>query len=299
MLQRCDHCGIELECSAQDPMTAVLHIASCGESSTAQTVQIRPIRVDAKGPPRRTIEEINRLCPVCRQDIVGLPQIDLVDHFNSCWAHIMETTARGIHSATDTLQPPPTPSLSSITPVSTMQAIPPEMSCVICARDLSACSAIDALYHRAICFSRQPDKGCPICKSPLSTSTELFSGSLLHLQKCQQGTQDTFSFIENDDFEALYGSLCGRSEVTSRFFTRIEGDWRKSREAYKQKIQRKREHIDLVYELEESTLRNCVSVDGEEVEGWRTAGNAGKASRNVFPVVKEDFDAFIVFEAES
>jgi hypothetical protein len=94
-------------------------------------------------------------------------------------------------------------------------------------------------------------------------------------------------------------SLCGRTEITDRFYKRIQGYSRKSRFVFRQKIQKKREHTDLVYNCGESALRTCVNGEGEKLEGWRTVGDVGKAARNVFPVVNEDFDPFIIVESVS
>ncbi|KAL1597879.1 hypothetical protein SLS60_008366 [Paraconiothyrium brasiliense] len=116
------------------------------------------------------------------------------------------------------------------------------------------------------------------------------------MQRCQRGGQDGYSFIEADDFEALYKSLVGRFEIMERFAKRFHGDSRRSRAAYKQKIQKKRDHTEFVYECGESALRNSVNEDGEELDSWRTPGNVGKAARNLFPVVNEDFDPFIIME---
>jgi hypothetical protein len=93
--------------------------------------------------------------------------------------------------------------------------------------------------------------------------------------------------------------ICGRTEITDRFYKRIQGHLQKSRFMFRQKIQKKREHADHVYECGESDLRNYVHVEGEKFEGWRTAGGVGKAARNMFPVVNEDFDPFIIMEGVS
>ncbi|KAL5438959.1 hypothetical protein PMIN06_010101 [Paraphaeosphaeria minitans] len=192
--------------------------------------------------------------------------------------------------------PPPTPSLSKSIPLLTPGANMLEPSCLTCARDLSTYSDMDALHHRAICFSSQLQKTCPICYGELSAADGFLAGSLLHLQRCQRGNQNSYSFIESDDFEALYVSLCGRTEITHKFQKRIEGGSQRSSTRFRSKIQRKHNHPDFIYRCEESALRNCVNADGEEVEGWRTAGDVGKAAKNIFPVVKEEFDPFIIME---
>ncbi|KAF2451399.1 hypothetical protein P171DRAFT_438139 [Karstenula rhodostoma CBS 690.94] len=349
MLHTCPHCGIELEYSAQDPVTAVLHVAACEQTapssenlvstkvSTTQTggeiheyyaqraappsenalsstvsitqpggevheYYVQDIRPDRKSTTRMD----TRLCPVCKEPVVGVCGLpygqERVAHFNSCWADLAATTEHKDPSATSTTQmpepalPPPTPSMLKSIPALSAHASIPESSCLTCTRDLSTCSDMDALQHRAICFTGQSDKCCPICKGELSASGEYLASSLLHLQRCQRGTQDSYSFIESDDFEALYMSVCGRTEITNRFHKRIEGGWRNSPARFQGRIQKKRDHADYLYDCGESALRNCVNVDGEDIESWRTAGDAGKTAKSVFPVVKEDFDPFIIME---
>ncbi|KAJ4352390.1 uncharacterized protein N0V89_007738 [Didymosphaeria variabile] len=116
------------------------------------------------------------------------------------------------------------------------------------------------------------------------------------MQRCQRGGQDSYNFIESDDFHALFTSLVGRTEIMDRFWRRIRGHSRKISVAFKKKIQKKRDHIDFVYDCGESALRNSVNEDGEELDSWRTTGDVGKAARNVFPVVNEEFDPFIIME---
>lgn len=199
----------------------------------------------------------------------------------------------------ETMLPPPTPSLSKRIPAPPSNASIPESACLTCARNLSTCSDVDALCHRAVCFAGQSDKSCPICKGELSAAEGFLASSLLHLQRCQQVDENCHSFIGSDDFEALYMSLCGRTEITDRFKKRIRGGSRNSRLSFHCKIQRKRDHVDLLYTCGESALRKCINVDGDEFEGWRTAGDVGKATRNVFSVVEEDFDPFIIMEGVS
>ena len=85
----------------------------------------------------------------------------------------------------------------------------------------------------------------------------------------------------------------------NEFRKRQAGFPRKDQRIIKQKLQKKRDHVDKIYECGKSTLRRCVSKNGEEIEGWRTTGDVGKAAKNIFPVVKDEFDPFIIMESVS
>ncbi|KAK3202994.1 hypothetical protein GRF29_154g1403324 [Pseudopithomyces chartarum] len=184
-----------------------------------------------------------------------------------------------------------------------MQA--PDSSCVFCSKDISTLSPLDALQHTVKCFYRTTTPTsctCPICHDQLPhLGDDDLQSSLLHLQKCQQGTKDRYDPIEADDFEALYSSLCGRAKMVERLWRRLNGRLTGSKKkglSVQKKLDRKRRHVDFVYECEESPLRNSVSGDGEEVEAWRTEGSVGRAARNLFPVVLEEFDLSVYVDFE-
>lgn len=333
----CRNCGIGLEYSLRDPVTAALHVANCKEMvqmnpvfvlvriSIARFADARQSHVEQASPieekidpskvaiarsnaevyeshveddPSITVSQQARKCPVCEQLVIGpcgIPFYQRSNHIDFGCASICGGVRKGF-PATDSPQmaPPPTPSLSKSVPAPAPATNIRKSSCLTCERDLANFSDVDALYHRAVCFVCQSNKFCPICGYELPVAVDHLPISLFHLHRCQRGNQDVASSTESDEFEALYMSLCGRTESLKRFFGRIEGKSRKGSSDFLSKIRRKRRHPHLLYVCGESTLRNCVNADGEDVECWRTAGDIGMAARNMFPVVEEDYDPFIV-----
>ena len=201
--------------------------------------------------------------------------------------------------------PPPPPHDHSAEDPAATKMQPPDSTCIFCSKDTSTLSPLDTLQHTVKCFyhtTTPTSCPCPICHDQLPhLGDDDLQSSLLHLQKCQQGTKDRYNPIEADDFEALYSSLCGRAKMVERLWRRLNGSLTVSKKkvlSVQKKLDRKRRHVDFVYECEESPLRNSVSGDGEEVEAWRTEGSVGRAARNLFPVVGEevDFSVYVDFE---
>ncbi|KAJ4301727.1 hypothetical protein N0V90_003820 [Kalmusia sp. IMI 367209] len=249
------------------------------------------------------------ICLVCENETLQLATEDGIVHSKSYWdTMISNLMARkpAVESIVENdtpdtpeyTAPPSTPSSST----NNLPSPPPSpstlmSSCLLCARDLVDRSPIDALHHRTICFLNYPNQECPICDVQLSTSSEFLQSSLLHLQKCQNGTKDSYIFVDTNDFETLYASVCGLTQILNQFYKRTKGIPQRDHKIIRQKIQKKRDSADLVYECGMSPLRKCITVGDDDTIDSRIMDEvAGELARNTFAIVKMDIDPSITID---
>lgn len=207
------------------------------------------------------------ICARCGTNLAGLDTIVRIDHFNACWSRINTESFCSEGSLMNNVAPPlPSRSPAEPSPSPTLSPITlPVSSCVYCANDLSNHSTIYALHHRITCFLSSRTFSCPICHQPLGSYTnDDLRYSMLHLQKCQNGTADSYSFIEQDDFEALYASWCGMTELLTRLRAKIEGVSTGYNNFSEDRLWKKRESPNLRYECGPSPLRLVENIESEE-----------------------------------
>lgn len=283
MFITCPYCSSEVEYGPNNIIDALTHVSAC--EATAKSTK-PPAQARQQGNTI-TATEIKSPFLSSNEGLVGSshaidPDLEMSDSFDP---PIQEDT----HHSNSLPRPP---YQLQIYPTNAQRTYIPVSCCATCEEDLSTYRSRDALQHRIACFYNHGNQTCPICEMHLSSNYDYLPNSVLHILKCHKGTLDADDPAEDDEFRALYESLCGRVDITMRFRKRQTGS--RKRSAVQRKSREKWKNADGLYECGESPLRNSVSADGEEVPGWRTTGSMGKASRNMFPVVVEEYDSMLV-----